>query len=57
MLPDSSVDDGRPYARTAHKLILGSDKKQYAPFDRVNYQADLDHSRWQFPEALEICEA
>ena len=36
----------------AQKLINGSEKKKYDPFNRVNYQETLNSDRWQFPEAL-----
>lgn len=36
----------------ARKLISGSEKKKYDPFNRVDYQETLNGDRWQFPEAL-----
>jgi hypothetical protein len=36
----------------ARKLINGSDKKKYDPFNRVDYQDTLSGDRWQFPEEL-----
>lgn len=36
----------------ARKLINGSEKKKYDPFNRVNYQETLNGDRWQFPEEL-----
>ena len=36
----------------AQKLINGSEKKKYDPFNRVNYQERLNGDRWQFPEEL-----
>lgn len=36
----------------ARKLINGSEKKKYDPFNRVNYQETLSGDRWQFPEEL-----
>ena len=38
------------YKSIAEKLIKSSEKKKYDPFNRVNYQANLNHDRWQFPE-------
>jgi len=40
------------YVHTARKLIRGSDKRKFYPFNRVNYQERLNHDRWQFPETL-----
>jgi len=41
-----------PYTQTARKLINGSDKKKYDPFNRVEYQEKLSGDHWQFPETL-----
>lgn len=41
-----------PYQDMARKLINGSDKKKYDPFNRVDYQESLSGDRWQFPENL-----
>ena len=38
------------YHVMAKKLINGSDKKKYDPFNRVDYQETLSGDRWQFPE-------
>lgn len=40
------------YQAMARKLITGSEKKKYDPFNRVDYQETLNSDRWQFPEAL-----
>ena len=40
------------YKVVAQKLITGSEKKRYDPFNRVDYQEKLNGDRWQFPEAL-----
>lgn len=36
----------------AQRLIRGTDKHKFDPFERVTYQATLNHDRWQFPEQL-----
>lgn len=41
-----------PYHTLARKLINGSEKKKYDPFNRVDYQEKLNGDRWQFPEKL-----
>ena len=40
------------YQLMARKLITGSEKKKYDPFNRVDYQETLNGDRWQFPEKL-----
>jgi len=40
------------YQVKAERLINGSEKKKYDPFNRVNYQESLSGDRWQFPEEL-----
>ncbi len=38
------------FQAVARRLINGSEKKKFDPFNRVNYQESLDGDRWQFPE-------
>ncbi len=46
MTPESS------FQTVARKLIKGSEKKKYDPFNRVDYQDKLSGDRWQYPEEL-----
>jgi len=44
------MSNSTAYQVMARKLINGSEKKKYDPFNRVNYQETLSGDRWQFPE-------
>lgn len=45
-----NTPNNAPYQIMARKLISGSEKKKYDPFNRVDYQDVLNGDRWQFPE-------
>lgn len=52
MANSQSSDSENKVLDVARRLIKGTDKHKFDPFERVTYQAELNRDRWQFPEQL-----